>query len=539
MRTAASSRRSSCFVAGFVLLIACVNVANLQLARASNRERELSIRAALGAGRRRITRQLLTESIVLGAAGGLLLAFGLVALLRANMPAQVREISDVSGMRVNGRAFVFTLLAAMASGLLSGAIPAFRSAQVNLRHGLEMGSTRVSGGGQRLRRIFVIAEVFLAVVLLIGAGLMVKGFYALASHQTGMDPQTLLTFHVNLSAKRYSSLQRKEFFTQLLERLQSIPEVSSVAAVSGLPYSFYENDVKVLSDRSSSASISDLPTAMQESISSSYFRTLHLALLEGRLFDDHDGSGAPGIAIVSESMAQRLWPREQAVGRRLKLPESNSPDEWITVVGVVANIRHEVYDHSFRSILYRPMAQAPESAMDFALRTSIDPHNLAATVRSTVADLDRTQPITLFQTMSEKINAQASALQFVAALMGLFGFIAILLSSAGIYGLVAGSVTERRREIGIRMALGARPKQVLVMVVRLALVLVGIAGALGLMVGFLVAYLLSSLLYGVHAWDPSIYVTVPILLLLVTLLASLLPALRATRVDPMVALRYE
>jgi putative ABC transport system permease protein len=530
-------------VAGFVLLIACVNVANLQLARASSRERELSIRAAFGAGRRRIVRQLLTESLVLaltGAAGGLLLAFWLVALLRANMPAQVREISDISGMRVDGRAFIFTLLAATASGLLSGAIPAFRSARVNLRDGLEMGSTRVSGGGQRLPRIFVIAEVFLAVVLLIGAGLMVKGFYALASHQTAMDPQTLLTFHVNLSAKRYSSsVQRQAFSTRLLERLRSIPAVVSVSAASGLPYSFYENDVKALSDKSGGAPISDLPTVMQESIFNNYFHTLHLPLLQGRLFDERDSPGAPPVAIVSESLAQRLFPGEQAVGRHMKLPESNSPNDWITVVGVVANIRHEVYDRSFRSILYRPLAQAPESAMDFALRTSIDPHNLSATVRATVSDLDPGQPITLFQTMSEQINRQASALQFVAALMGLFGLIAILLSSAGIYGLVAGSVAERRREIGIRMALGARPIQVLAMVVRLAIVLVGIAGALGLLVGFLVAYLLSSLLYGVHAWDPRVYVMVPTLLLLVALLASFLPALRATRVDPMVALRYE
>jgi ABC-type antimicrobial peptide transport system permease subunit len=227
------------------------------------------------------------------------------------------------------------------------------------------------------------------------------------------------------------------------------------------------------------------------------------------------------------------------VGRRVRLPESNSADGWITVVGIVGNIRHEVYDRSFRSILYRPMAQFPESSMDFALRTSADPHQLAATVRATVADLDPAQPITLFLTMSEKINQQASALQFVAALMGFFGLIAILLSAAGIYGLIAYSVAERRREIGIRMALGARPSQVLAMVVKLAAFLVAIGGAIGLTAGFVLAQFLSTMLYGVQAWDPTVYALVPLLLIAVTGLATFLPALRAARVDPIVALRYE
>jgi putative ABC transport system permease protein len=530
-------------VAGFVLLIGSVNVANLQLARGSSRVRELSIRAALGAGRMRITRQLLTESVVLGligAGGGLLLSVWLVAVLRANMPAQVRNISNVSGMRVDARAFVFALSTAALAGLLSGVLPALRSSRMNLRHGLESGGTRVSGTGSRWRRIFVIAELFLAVVLLTGAGLMVKGFYALASHQTSMDPKTLLTFHVNLSPERYSSsIQRQEFFAELLELLRGLPGVTSISAVSGLPYSFYENDVKALSDESRAISVDDLPTVMQESISEEYFRTLYLPLLEGRFFDSRDRAGAPAVAIVSESMAQRLWPGKSAIGRHLKLPDSEPANDWIAVVGVVANVRHEVYDRPFRSILYRPMSQVPESAMDLAIRSSTDPHNLSTAIRRSVSDLDPSQSITLLRTMSEKIAGQASALQFVAALMGLLGLIAILLSSAGIYGLLAGQVAERRREIGIRMALGARRSQILAMVVKVAFALAAIAGGLGLLVGFLLAELLSSLLYGVHAWDASVYALVPALLLVITLLATLLPALRATHIDPMVALRYE
>jgi putative ABC transport system permease protein len=531
-------------VAAFVLLIACVNVANLQLARAASRERELSIRAALGAQRKRIIRQLFTESLFLSAIssiGGLLLASWGVALMRAKMPAQVREICDVSGMRVDLRAFLFTLLAATAAGLLSGAIPAFRSSKVNLRDSLETGGARVTSGGHRLRRAFVLCEVILAVVLLIGAGLMVKGFYLLANRQMAMNPQTLLTFHINLSPSRYATPERQRaFYTQILDRLRGIPGVEAVSAVSGLPFSFYENEQKVLTDETQGSLETDLPSVMDESISDDYLRVLRLPLFEGRLFDQRDGSGPPAVGIISESTAQRLWPgAQQIVGRRLKLPNSNAPNDWITVVGVVGNTRHEVYDRAFRSVLYRPLTQSVSPSLDFALRSSDDPRRLTGTVRSTIAAVDPTQPVSAFLTMTEKINGQASALQFVATLMGLFGLVAILLSAAGIYGLVAYSVAERRREIGIHMALGARTGQVLAMVVRLAMSLVAIGGAIGLAMGFILAQFLSSFLYGVQAWDPPVYALVPLLLLPVTFLATFLPALRATRIDPMVALRYE
>jgi putative ABC transport system permease protein len=530
-------------VAGFVLLIACVNVANLQLARAASREQELSIRAAIGAGRARIVRQFLTESLllaVLGGAAGLLFALWGVALMRANMPAQVREISDVSGMRMDVRAFLFTALSAAIAGLLSGATPAFRGARVNLRDSLERGGTRIVSGGQRLRGAFVISEVTLAVVLLIGAGLMAKGFRQLANHHVAMHPDTLLTFHLNLSPNRYASRQqRQSFYYDLLDRLREVPAVEAVSAVSGLPYSFYENDLKARSDASPAAALSDLPTVMQESTSDDYFGVLRLPLLEGRFFDPRDGAEAPPVAIVSESLARRLWPGVSAVGHRLGLPDSNSPDKWITVVGVVADIRHEVYDRSFRSILYEPISQVPGASMDFALRTSVDPDRLIRTVRSAIADLDPAQPVTALQSMTKKINQQASALQFVATLMGLFGLIAIVLSTAGIHGLIAYSVAERRCEIGVRMALGARPIQVLAAVFRAASTLVGIGGSIGLVLGFILAQLLSGMLYGVRAWDPTIYANVPCLLVFVTLLATCMPALKAARIDPMVALRYE
>jgi putative ABC transport system permease protein len=376
--------------------------------------------------------------------------------------------------------------------------------------------------------------------LLIGAGLMIKGFFLLANHESAMHPDTLLTFHLNLSPDRYPSPQQREnFYGQMLERLRGLPGVEQASIVTGLPYSFYENERKALSQESQDARLSDLPTVTQESISDDYFRALRLPLLQGRSFDQRDGMHAPAVAIVSESLARRFWPNAQPLGRRLRLPESNSPDTWITVVGVVRDVRHEVYDRSFRSILYRPLAQAADASVDFALRTSTDPLRLAASLHSTVQELDPAQPVTLLQTMSQKISGQASALRFVATLMGLFGLVAVLLSAAGIYGLIANSVTERRREMGIRMELGARPSQILIVVLRRALFLVAVGGATGLAIGFVLAQLLSRLLYGVQAWDPAIYAVIPPLVLLVGVLATLVPALRAARFDPVVALRYE
>jgi len=530
-------------VAGFVLLIACVNVTNLQFARAASRERELSVRTAVGADRARLFRQLLTESLVLAAAGGiagLLVAFWGVSLMRANLPPQVREICDVSIMRIDLCSFLVNFIAAAAAGLLSGTIPALRAARVNLRDSLESGGGRIAGSNLRLRGAFVLSELILSVVLLIGAGLMIKGFYSLANHESAMQPDRLLTFHLNFSPDRYPSPQQREnFYRQLLERLRGLPGVEQASIVSGLPYSFYESDWKALSRESQDASLSALPTVMQDSASDDYFRALRLPLLQGRSFDQQDGMDTAPVAIVSESLARRFWPNAQPLGRRLRLPESSSPDTWITVVGVVADVRHEVYDRSFRSILYRPLAQVPDPSVDFALRTSTDPLRLAASVHLAVQELDPAQPVTLVQTMSEKIRGQASALRFVATLMGLFGVVAILLSAAGIYGLIANSVTERRREMGIRMALGARPSQVLTLVLRRALFLVAVGGATGLAVGFILAQFLSRLLYGVQAWDPAIYAVVPPLILLVGVLATLIPALRAARADPLVALRYE
>lgn len=531
------------FVAGFVLLIACVNVANLQLSRAGSRRREIAIRVALGATRIRLIRQLLTETVVLammGGAVGLLLAVWGVSVLRTNMPEQVRRICDTTSLRVDVQAFIFMFFVAVASGVLSGLAPALQGSRADLRDCLETGGGRIVGGGKRLQNIFVVSEVILSVVLLIGAGLMVKGFSALANHNPGWEPQNLVAFHVNLSFSQYAGpRQRTAFYEKAIDRINSLPAVQGVAAASGVPYSFYENEVEVISDAQTEVRSSQFPTAMQESITNDYFRVMNIPLLQGRYFDQRDGDGAPAVAIVSESMARRLWPGRDVVGGRVKLLERDADPEWITVVGVAADIRHEVYDRTFRSVLYRPLEQAPDEAVDFIVRSSGEPKQLFAMVHSEISEVDRNQPVTHMQTMSQKITEQASALHMVAALMGLFGLAAIFLSAIGIYGVITYSVTERKREIGIRMALGAQKAKVVKMVMREGVLFTAIGGAIGIGLGWFLARLLSSLLYGVQAWDLAVYAGVPALLLLVSTGATAMPAMRAVRVDPVMALRYE
>lgn len=531
------------FVTGLVLLIACVNVANLQLSRDVSRRREIAIRVALGATRIRLIRQLLTESVVLavmGGAVGLLLAVWGVGLLRTNMPDQVRRICDTTGLRVDVQAFIFMLFAAVASGVLSGLAPALQGSRADLRNCLETGGGRIVGGGKRLQKIFVISEVILSVVLLIGAGLMVKGFSALANHNPGWEPQSLVVFHVNPSSSQYAGArQRTTFYEKALDRINRLPAVQGVAAASGVPYSFYEAEVAVISDAQAEVRSNQYPTAMHESISNDYFRVMHIPLLEGRYFDQRDGDGAPAVGIVSESMARRLWPGRGVVGKRVRPVERNTDPEWITVVGIAADIRHEVYDRTFRSVLYRPMQQAPDDAMDFIVRSSAGPKQLFAMLHSAMSEVDKDQPVTHLQTMTQTITNQASALRMVAALMALFGLAAVVLSTIGIYGVITYSVTERKREIGIRMALGARRVKVVEMVMREGVLFSAIGGALGIGFGWFLARLLSSLLYGVQAWDLAVYVGVPALLLLVSIAATVVPAMRAVQVDPAMALRND
>ena len=529
---------------GFVLLIACANVANLQLARAAGRQREIALRSAIGAGRSRIVRQLLTESLVLsllGATFGLLLAVWGVSVLRTTMPAEISAILDLNTFMVDARALAFAFCIATLAGLLSGVAPAWQHSRSELNDALKEGSGRSTGShSHRMRRVFVVAEVALALILLIGAGLMVKGFVALAGASPELQPERLLTFTVALSGTNYTEpRQFRTFYRQALERIRLLPAVQSAAIVSGLPYSFYDNPVNLSVEGQPPLPPGQLPSAMLESISGDYFRTMHIALRQGREFDERDSPDGAPVAVISETMARRLWPGRNPMGKRLKLGTLSSDEPWVTVIGIAADTRHEVYDRSFRSVLYRPFQQTTLRNMDFAVRTAAHPMPAFPSVREAISQIDKNRPVAQVESMATKIRTQASALRYVAALMGIFGMIALALAAVGVYGVMAYSVTERRQEIGIRMALGAQRADVLLNVLSRGFTLAAAGLAIGVPAALVLAQLLSNVFYGVSTWDAMIFVATPGALTAIALIASYIPARRATKVDPIVVLRYE
>jgi putative ABC transport system permease protein len=382
-------------VSGFVLLIACANVANLQLARAAGRQREVAVRAAVGASRLRIARQFFAESFLLAGLGGILgifVALWGVQVLRATLPAQVEEICDLNNLGVNVAAIAFTVLMTLLAGLLSGIAPAWQQGRRDPQTALKQGEGRVlGGGGHRLQSVFVVSEVALTLALLIGAGLMIRSFWTLAHADRSLDPDSLLTVHVNLPAVRYAEPSKaRAFSTEMVTRLQRLPESQSAAAISGLPYSYYDEELGVHVTGRTDTNMAELPSAMLEAASPDYFRTLRMSMRQGRGFDDRDDQGTQRVAVVSESMANRLWPNESPIGRTMVFEGPNS--EEITVVGVVSDVRHEIFDRTFRSIVYRPARQAPRLSMDFVLRDARAPAVSFAGVRAALRGIDPILP---------------------------------------------------------------------------------------------------------------------------------------------------
>lgn len=530
-------------VVGFVLLIVCANVANLQFARAAGRQREIAVRTSLGANRFRLLRQFLTESVLLaglGALFGLLLAAWGLGVMRATLPAQVREICDVDGLKLNSAALFFTLGLAALTGVLSGIAPAWQSTNTDPNLALkETGGRSGSGRGHRLRDFFVVSEVTLALILLIGAALMIKGFVTLAIPNANIGAEKLLTFHVSLPETRYpSARQLTDFYIRAVDRLKVTPGVHLAAAISGLPYSFYEDETSLDVEGEPTLENGQLPTAMQETVSSEYFRTMGIQVLEGRTFESRDSESALPVAVVSHSMVKRIWNNSDPIGKRFRVADVESQD-WITVIGVVGDTRHEVYDRGFRSILYRPLPQAPPRSADFVLRSSDNPTSLLSAMRIEIAQLDKDLAIEQAETVATKIQGQAGALRFVSVLMGIFGIVALVLCAMGVYGIVANSVTERQREIGIRMALGARPFHVLKSVAAkgMSLVLVGLG--VGLVASLALAHVLANLFYGVAAWDALTFSEIPGLLVLMAVIAVYIPTRRAVGLDPVTASKQE
>ncbi len=524
-------------VVGCVLLVACANVANLLLARASARQKEVAIRAALGASRFRIFRQLLTESLLLGAAGLALAVWGLDLLLAAipiDLPFWMKFGLDP---RVLGFTFGVSLL----TGLVFGIVPALQAAKTGLNETLKEGGRSAAGAlRHRSRSLLVVAEVALSLVLLVGAGLMMRSFMRLQQVSPGLKPEGVLTLRVNLPGAKYREPgQRSDYFRRLMERVRTLPGVESVGAVSTLPLGGGGWGRSLTVEGFPVLSVGQTPSIQHNVITPGYFHALGIPLLAGRDFTEADARDSLKVTIIDERLAREYWPNGGALGKRVRFgpPEDNEP--WHTVVGVAGAVRHERLEAETRKSVYLPHLQVPVGGLSLAVRASANPESLVGAVRGQVRELDPDLPVTGVMTMQQVVARSVWQPRLYTILFGVFAAVALLLAGVGIYGVMAYTVTQRTHEIGVRVALGARASDVLRMIIGQGMKLAFIGVALGLLAAVAMTRLMKTLLFGVSATDPLTFVVIPLLLATVALLACWIPARQATKVDPMIALRCE
>lgn len=534
---------------GIVLLVACSNLANLQLARSTGRQKELAVRSALGASRWRIVRLLLIENVVLAILGGAASA-GLSAwaldLMDSNMPADIaRLIPGWYEIRVDARALIFTLAIAILSGLLAGIIPALAASRVALNESLKESGSAIAGGSlsrHRLRSAFVVGQVVVALVAVVSALLMAKGFSKLVRTQESYAPQRVLTLAVNLPASRYSTpAARGLFCRQTLEKLQSIPGVSQAETFYTIPLS---NNGTQWRNFQIAGQSSDTPGhrkhgAVLQTISAGYFSMLRIPVTAGRAFSASDAADSQPVAIVSQNLADSYWPGQSAIGRHIQLGNANSTQPWLTIVGVAANVLYDWTDQLPEPAIYVPYEQAPLSETFLAIRTNADAAGFSANARAAIASIDPQLPAFNVMPLSSAIHESIVGLAFTADMMGALGFIALLIALVGVYGVMSYAVAERTHEFGVRMALGAKPRDVLWLVSRRGAWLAGAGIVIGVPLAVLTARALATLIYGTSAMDLNVFAGIAGLVALVIAAACYIPARRAMKVDPMVALRYE
>ncbi len=532
---------------GFVLLIACANIANLLLARGAARYREIAVRTALGAGRSRIVRQLLTESILLAVAGGatgLLFAWLSFSFLKQIIPNSMALNASV---RIDAKVFGFTMLLSLLTGIVFGLVPAFQAAKVDLNEALKQSGGRngTGVGHRRLRSALVVTEIALALVLLVGAGLLIQTFLKLRALNLGVNPENVLTLRTSLPRSKYSELpKRAAFYEQVLERVRAVPGVVAAGYTTAVPLTWKGGTNGFTVEGREQGPGQD---ANSRQATTGYMETMSVKLREGRFFNPHDDVQSQPSAIINETMARQYWPGESAVGKRFKLGGTDSPSPWVTVVGIIGDIKGDIKEMGLEAApkpeMFFPYQQLPETLWnmprDLTVRTTGDPLSITAAVRQAIWSVDPSQPISNVRTMEEILSEEVAQRRIGMTLLVAFAGLALLLASLGIYGVLSYSVTQRTQEIGIRMALGAGRRDVLRQVMGDGLRLAGLGVGIGLVVSFALTRLMTGLLFGISASDPRTLIGVTVLLIAVALFACYIPARRATKIDPMIALRYE
>ncbi|HKQ08087.1 MAG TPA: ABC transporter permease [Blastocatellia bacterium] len=529
----------------FVLIIACANVANLQLARGEARQKEMALRLALGANRLRVVRQLLTESLILSVLGGvmgLLLAYWGVGALLALAPASLPRTGEIG---INSTVLLFTLAVSLMAGIVFGLAPGRRLSNPDLHAALKEGGRATAGNsGRRTRHLLVISELALAVVLLAGAGLTIRSFIRLLNVDPGFDPRNVLTARISLPQSKYPQPQQvNAFYKQLLERVGTASGVEAAGTATVLPLSGLNSNASFEIEGRPRASDAVAQNADYRMVSSDYFRAMGIPLLQGRYFEASDQEGAPGVVIINESMKHEFWPDEEALGKRINMGAPGSP--WLTIIGIIKDVKHKALDATSKPELYFLHSQNADKAlgvyrsMMLAVRGTGDPLALTGVVKSAVQAIDKDVPVARVETMGSALSTSVAQPRFTMLLLAIFAGAALALAAVGIYGLMAYSVGQRKHEIGIRMALGAQGGDVVRLIVGqgLGMAVIGIGVGLGLALAL--TRVMSGLLFEISTTDTLTFVVIALLPLAVALAASLVPAWRALKVDPMTALRYE
>jgi predicted permease len=527
----------------FVLVIGCANVANLMLARAAGRRQEMAVRAAMGASRGRLMWQLLTESTLVGLAGGMaglwIALWGVPALLAIAPEGTLPRVEQIG---IDGWVLAFTLSVSLVTGLSFGILPALQATRRELRESLSLGGRTMTGRHEAVRSALVVSEIALTLVLLTGAGLMLKSFLLLRSGETGFRAENLITMSVDLPDTVYRTLpQIHAFREQTLARLSRLPGVTAASAVNWLPFGgfgtagdFHFEDGRPFPPHY---------VVEKPCVSPGYFQAMGIRMVSGRDFSTRDSAQAPSVVIVSQSVARRFWPGQSPIGKRITGEDDPKPQDWLTIIGVVEDVKQMGMAEQRGGAIYQPLEQITRTSwashIAFVIRTTSNPETLVSTMRAVVRDIDKDQPVQTVATMTDLIALTTAEQQFQTRLLGAFSMLALLLASVGIYGVLAYAVTERTPEIGIRMALGAERGDVLRMVLRRTLTLAGLGVAIGAVVALAVTRVLAKFLFAVKPSDPTTFVAAAVLLSAVALGAGCIPARRATRVDPMVALRHE